>query len=91
MYIYNIIINFFSHEMMCDINIFNTNIKLNIFCENYNFLIVIKNHDNFKIQIIKIKKLIKFFFQLNDFFDNLYLIDIFRFTNKQCDNNLIFK
>ena len=67
---------------MCDINIFNTNIKLNVFYENYNFLIIIKNHDNFKIRIIKTKKLIKKFFQLNFFFDNLYLIDIFRFINK---------
>ena len=67
---------------MCDINIFDANMKLKVFCENYNFLIVIENHDNFKIRIIKTKKLIKKFFQLNFFFDNLYLIDIFRFINK---------
>ena len=46
---------------MYDINIFNANIKLNIFYKNYNVLIIIENHDNFKIQIIKIKKLINFF------------------------------
>ena len=33
--------------------------KLNNFYENYNILIIIENHDNFKIQIIKIKILIK--------------------------------
>ena len=76
---------------MYDINIFNINIKLSVFYKNYNFLIIIKNHDNFKIRIIKTKKLIKKFFQSNNFFDNLCLINIFRFINKQCDNDLIFK
>ena len=46
---------------MCDINIFDINIKLNFFCENYNVLIIIKNYNNFKIRIIKMKKLINFF------------------------------
>ena len=34
---------------MSDINIFNINIKLNIFCENDNVLIIFKNNNNFKI------------------------------------------
>ena len=38
---------------------FNINIKLNILCENDYVLIIIKNHNNFKIQIIKSQKLIK--------------------------------
>ena len=48
--------------MIYDINIFNANIKLSVFCENYNILIIIEDYDNFKIQIIKTKKLIKIFF-----------------------------
>ena len=50
---------FFSHKIIYDINMFNTNMKLSVFYENYNFLIIIENHDNFKIRIIKTKKLIK--------------------------------
>ena len=57
--IYNIIIDFFSHEMIDDIDIFNINIKLNVFCEGDNVLIILKNNNNFKIRIIEMKKLIK--------------------------------
>ena len=44
---------------MNNINIFNINIKLNVFCEDDNALIILKNNNNLKIQILKIKKLIK--------------------------------
>ena len=38
---------------MNDINVFNVNIKLNVFCEGDCVLIVFENHDNFKIRIVK--------------------------------------
>ena len=38
---------------MSDINVFNANMKLNVFCESDCVLIVFKNHDNLKIRIIK--------------------------------------
>ena len=38
---------------MSDINVFDANIKLNIFYKNDCVLIILKNHDDFKIQIIK--------------------------------------
>ena len=68
--------------MINDINIFNTNIKLSVLCESDYVLIIFKNHNNFKIRIIKSQKLIKKIFQLNNFFNNLRLINIFYFTNK---------
>ena len=67
---------------MGDINIFNINMKLSVLCEGDNILIILKNNDNFKIQIVEIKKLIKQFFQLNDFFNNLNLINIFYLVNE---------
>ena len=51
--IYNIIIDFFAHKIMSDINVFNVNIKLNVLCENDCVLIIFKNHNNFKIRIVK--------------------------------------
>ena len=47
--IYNIIINFFAHKMINDVNIFDTNIKMCVLYENDYVLIIFKNYDNFKI------------------------------------------
>ena len=80
--IHNIIINFLAYKMMNDINMFNANIKLCVFCESDYVLIIFKNHDNFKIRIVKSQKLIKKIFQSNNFFNNLRLIDIFCFINE---------
>ena len=51
--IHNIIIDFFAHEMMNNVNVFNMNIKLNVFCEKDYVLIIFKNHNDFKIRIVK--------------------------------------
>ena len=42
----NIDNNLFSHVIMLYINIFNTRIKLRIFNQNYNFLIIIIENDD---------------------------------------------
>ena len=68
--------------MMSDINVFNANIKLNVLYENDCVLIVIKNHNNFKIQIIKPQKLIEKILQSNNFLNNLHLINIFYLINE---------
>ena len=44
---------------MSDVNVFDINIKLNVFYENDYILIIIKDYNNFKIQIVKSQKLIK--------------------------------
>ena len=38
------IINFFSQEIINNVNIFNINMKLNVFYENNNILIIFKNN-----------------------------------------------
>ena len=38
---------------MSDVNVFNMNMKLNVFCENDCVLIVFKDYNNFKIWIVK--------------------------------------
>ena len=67
---------------MSDNNVFNINIKLNIFCESDYVLIIFKDYNNLKIRIIKSQKLIEKIFQSNNFFNNLRLIDIFYFINE---------
>ena len=47
---------------MNNFNIFNINIRLSVLYKSDKILIIFKNHDNFKIRVIKIKKLIKKFF-----------------------------
>ena len=44
---------------MSDVNMFNINKKLKVFYKNDYVLIIIKNHNNFKIRIIKSQKLIE--------------------------------
>ena len=68
--------------MISDVNVFNANIKLSVLYESDCVLIVFKNHDDFKIQIVKSQKLIEKVFQLNNFLNNLRLINIFYFINK---------
>ena len=50
------------YEIISDINIFNASIKLSVLYENNYILIIIENYNNLKIQIVKLKKLIKKFF-----------------------------
>ena len=57
--IYNIIIDFFAHKMMSDINIFDANMKLSVLYKNDYVLIIFKDHDDLEIRIIKSQKLIK--------------------------------
>ena len=59
MNIHNIIIDFFAHKMMGDVNVFDASMKLNVLCENDYVLIVFEDYNNLKIRIIKSQKLIK--------------------------------
>ena len=61
---------------------FNASIKLSVFYKSDYVLIVFKDYDNFKIRIIKSQKLIKKICELNNFLNNLLLIDIFYFINE---------
>ena len=66
---------------MSDVNVFNANMKLSVLYKSDCVLIIFKNHNDFEIRIVKSQKLIKKGFQLNNFFNNLRLIDIFYFIN----------
>ena len=68
--------------MMSDINVFNANMKLSVFCESDCVLIIFKNYNNLKIRIVKSQKLIEKIFQLNNFLNNLRLINILYFINE---------
>ena len=61
---------------------FNVSIKLSVLYKNDYVLIILQNHDNLEIRIVKSQKLIKKIFQSNNFFNNLRLINIFYFINK---------
>ena len=67
---------------MNDINVFDVSMKLNVLYKNDYALIIIKDHNDLKIRIIKSQKLIKEIFQPNNFFNNLRLIDILYFINE---------
>ena len=75
---------------MSDINMFNASIKLSVLYENDYVLIILKDHNNLKVRIVKSQKLIKKVLQSNNFFNNLYLINILYLTNEQYHDNLTF-
>ena len=66
--------------MMLNVNMFNANMKLRVFDQRYNVLIIVINHYYLKIFNVEIE-LIKKLAQLNCFFDNLNLIDVFDFID----------
>ena len=53
MNIHNIIIDFFAHKMMNDINMFDVNMKLSVFYKDDCVLIIFKDYNDFEIQIVK--------------------------------------
>ena len=67
---------------MNDVNVFDASMKLSVFCESDCVLIIFKDYNNFKIRIVKSQKLIKKVLQLNNFFNNLRLINIFYLINE---------
>ena len=76
--------------MISDINVFDASMKLSVFCENDYALIILKDHDDLKIRIVKSQKLIEKVFQSNNFLNNLRLINIFYLISEQYHNDLTF-
>ena len=67
---------------MGDVNVLNASIKLSVLCEGDCVLIVIENHNNFRIRIVEPKKLIKKILQPDSFLSSLCLTDILYLTSE---------
>ena len=82
LHVHDIVIDFFTHEMMSDINVLDANMKLSVLNEDNCALIVVEDYNNLRIRVSGSQKLIKKSFQLNNFFNSQRLIDILDFASK---------
>ena len=59
LYIHDVVINFFTHEIMNDINVLDASMKLSVLDEGNYALIVVEDYDNLRVRVSKSQKLIK--------------------------------
>ena len=59
LHIHDVVIDFFTHEMMSDINVLDANMKLSVLDEGNCALIVVEDYDDFRIRVSRSQKLIE--------------------------------
>ena len=59
LYVHDVVIDFFTHEIMSDINVLDTSIKLSVLNESNCVLIVVKDYNNLRVRVPRPQKLIK--------------------------------
>ena len=59
LHVHDVVINFFTHEMMSDVNVLDASIKLSVLDEGNCALIVVEDYDNLRIRVSRSQKLIK--------------------------------
>ena len=81
LHVHDVVINFFTHEIMSDVNVLDTSMKLSVLDEGNCALIVVEDYDNLRIRVSRPQKLIEKSFQSNNFFDNQPI-----YSTSQVDN-----
>ena len=82
LHVHDVVIDFFTHEIMGDVNVLNANMKLSVLDEDNCALIVVEDYDDLRVRVSRPQKLIKKSFQSNNFFNNQRLIDILDFASE---------
>ena len=59
LHVHDVVIDFFTHEMMSDINVLDANMKLSVLDEGNCALIVVEDYDDLQIRVSGPQKLIK--------------------------------
>ena len=59
LYVHDVVIDFFTHEIMSDVNVLDTSIKLSVLNESNCVLIVVKDYNNLRVRVPRPQKLIK--------------------------------
>ena len=70
LHIHDVVIDFFTHEMISDVNVLNASMKLSVLDEGNCALIVVEDYNNLRVGVSRPQKLIKKSFQSNNFFNN---------------------
>ena len=59
LYVHDVVIDFFTHEMISDVNVLDTSIKLSVLDEGNCALIVVEDYNDLRIRVSRSQKLIK--------------------------------
>ena len=59
LYIHDVVIDFFTHEIMSDVNVLDTSIELSVLDESNCALIVVEDYNDFRVRVSRPQKLIK--------------------------------
>ena len=59
LHVHDVVIDFFTHEIMSDVNVLDTSMKLSVLNESNCALIVVEDYDNFRVRVSRSQKLIK--------------------------------
>ena len=59
LHVHDVVIDFFTHEMMSDINVLDANMKLSVLNEGNYALIVVEDYDSLRVRVPRPQKLIE--------------------------------
>ena len=59
LHVHDVVIDFFTHEMMSDINVLNVSIKLSVLDEGNCALIIVEDYNNLRVKVSRPQKLIE--------------------------------
>ena len=59
LHVHDVVIDFFTHEIMSDVNVLNASMKLSVLNENNCALIVVKDYNDLRIRVSRSQKLIE--------------------------------
>ena len=59
LHVHGVVIDFFTHEMMGDVNVLDTNMELSVLDEGNYALIVVEDYNNLRIRVSGSQKLIE--------------------------------
>ena len=59
LHIHDVVIDFFTHEMISDINVLDASMKLSVLNEGNCALIVVEDYDDLRVRVLRPQKLIK--------------------------------
>ena len=82
LHVHDAVIDFFTHEMVGDVNVLDTSMKLSVLGEGNCALIVAEDYDDLRVRVSGPQELIEKSFQSNNFFDSQRLADILGFASE---------
>ena len=59
LHVHDVVIDFFTHEIISDINVLNASMKLSVLDEGNYALIVVEDYNNLRVRVPRSQKLIK--------------------------------